>query len=108
MANNKSEKNTGKPQKGVAGENTGGKARKAIKKAKARSATNTSIGKAVNRDPDTIRQIESGRIENPPADLAGNVAKARSVKKDEEKADMTGIRHMSFEESMKIASRRGK
>ncbi len=68
-----------KPEKGVAGENTGPKARAAIKKAKNRGATNETIGRAANRDPDTVKQIESGRIENPPADVAGKVAKAKSA-----------------------------
>lgn len=66
-------------QKGVAGENTGGKARSEIKKAKSRGATNESIAKAVNRDPDTIRNIASGNIENPPPDVVENISKAKSV-----------------------------
>lgn len=71
-----------KPEKGVAGENTGAKARAAIKTAKARGATNKSIGRASNRDPDTIRQIESARIENPPADVAAKVSGAKSIAAD--------------------------
>ncbi len=66
-------------KKGVAGENTGGKARSAIKKAKARGATNESIAKAAKRDPDTIRNIASGNIENPPPDVVANIPKAKSV-----------------------------
>lgn len=69
-----------KSQKGVAGINTGAKARKAIRKAKKRSATNESIARATNRDPSTIQQIESGSIKNPPSNLIKNVAKAKSVK----------------------------
>lgn len=93
-----------KPQKGVAGENTGGKARTAIKKAKGRSATNETIGKATNRSASTIGQIESGIIANPPADLPGKVKNAKSVK--EKREDMFG--HMTFNDSLKLAVEHGK
>ena len=73
-----------KSQKGVAGENTGGEARREIKKAKSRGATNESIGKATNRDEDTIRNIASGNIKNPPSNLVDNIKKAKSVKKRED------------------------
>lgn len=95
-----------KPEKGVAGENTGGKAREAIKKAKKGSATNETIGKATNRSASTIGQIERGSIENPPADLPGKVGKAKSVKDKEKRHD--GFGHMTFDESMKLAVEHGK
>jgi len=67
-----------KPKKGVAGKNTGAKARAAIRKAKARGATTKTIAEATNRDDSTIQGIASGEIKNPPSDLADNVAKAKS------------------------------
>lgn len=93
-----------KPQKGVAGEDTGGKARQAIKKAKDRSATNETIGAATNRSASTIGQIHAGTIKNPPADLHGKVKKAKSVK--EKREDMIG--HMTFNDSVKLAAEHGK
>lgn len=94
-----------KPQKGVAGEDTGGRARKAVKKAKDRNATNETIGKATNRSASTIAQIHTGTIKNPPADLAGKVSKAKSIKK-EKREDMFG--QMSFQDSLKLAVDHGK
>lgn len=93
-----------KPEKGVAGENTGGKAREAIKKAKSHSATNASIGEATNRSASTIAQIDAGTIENPPANLAANVGKAKSVKEKRE----DGFGQMSFNDSLKLAAEHGK
>lgn len=94
-----------KPKKGIAGEDTGDKSRKAIKKAKARGATDASIGKAANRDESTIGQIERGSIKNPPEDLAGNVKKAKSIKKE---TRHDGFGQMSFNDSMKQAVEHGK
>lgn len=70
-----------KPKKGVAGKNTGKSARAAIRAARARGATTADIARAANRSASTISQIESGEIENPPANLAANVRKARGRKK---------------------------
>ena len=70
-----------KPKKGTAGKSTGGKARAAISKAKSQGATNESIAKAARRDASTISAIASGKIKNPPANLAGNVRKAKKGNK---------------------------
>jgi len=103
MPEDKSEKEE-KPEKGTAGKNTGTAARKAIEKAKGRGATAESIGKATNRDESTITQIAAGSIKNPPADLAGNVAKAKTVKKERH----DGFGEMSFQDSLKLAQNHGK
>lgn len=77
----KAAKKKAAPKKGVAGKGTGPKARAAIRKAKARGATNKTIGAVTNRDEKTIAGIAAGDIKNPPSDLAPRVSKARSVKK---------------------------
>lgn len=105
MPEHKSKKED-KSEKGVADENTGGKAREAVKKAKDRGATNETIGKATNRSASTIAQIHAGTIENPPADLPGNVKKAKSVKDKEKRHD--GFGHMTFDQSLKLAADHGK
>ena len=70
-----------KPKKGVAGKNTGGKARAAIKAKKRAGATTKQIARAAKRSPSTISGIASGKIKNPPKNLAGNVRKAKTTKK---------------------------
>ena len=61
-----------KPKKGVAGVNTGGKTRKAIRAAQAKRCSIKSIAASSNRSPGVISSIKSGVIKNPPS----NVAKA--------------------------------
>ncbi len=70
-----------KPMKGVAGKGTGAKARKAIKSANKRGATDKDVGRATNRSASTISQIKSGDIKNPPKNLAANARKAKASKK---------------------------
>jgi len=74
-------KKASKPKKGVAGKNTGAKARKAIRKQVKKGSTLKQIGTATGRDDGTIGRIESGEIKNPPADLAAKVSKAKVTKK---------------------------
>ena len=70
-----------KPKKGVPGTKTGAAARKAIR-AKVKSGCSLAeIGNMANRDASTISAILSGEIKNPPANLAGNVRKAKCKKK---------------------------
>jgi len=77
----KAKKAAKKPQKGVAGKNTGAAARKAIDEKQKKGLTNEQIGKAAKRSPGVISAIDRGVIKNPPSDLAGNVRKAKGKKK---------------------------
>lgn len=70
-----------KPQKGVAGDDTGGKTRRAIREMLKKGATIESIAAAADRDSSTIEQILRGSIENPPSDLAGKIRNAKIIKK---------------------------
>lgn len=83
MSNNQLAENGNPPQKGVAGEDTGSEARRAIREMLKKGATIESIAAAANRDAGTINQILRGDIENPPSDLAANVRKAKIIKLDE-------------------------
>lgn len=69
-----------KNMKGVAGKNTGSKARAAIRKAQSAGATLKSIGVATNRSASTISQIASGEIKNPPKTLVSKISKAKKSK----------------------------
>lgn len=64
-----------KPKKGVAGKNTGAATRNALKGK--RSYTDKQVGRKVNRSGSTLSQIRTGSIRNPPANLAGNIRKAK-------------------------------
>lgn len=70
-----------KPRKGVAGKGTGGSARKAIRAAQKRGCTLSSIARSTRRDPSTIGDIASGKIKNPPRNLAGAVRKCKAKKR---------------------------
>lgn len=70
-----------KPKKGTAGKNTGGKTRKAIATKTKSGLTLKQIGRASNRKPSTIGKIASGTIKNPPANLAGQIRKAKVKKR---------------------------
>ena len=65
-----------KPTKGEAGKNTGSKTRSAIKSAQDKGCTLAQIAAGSNRDASTISAIKSGKIANPPANLATAVQKA--------------------------------
>ena len=69
------------PKKGVAGKKTGAKTRKAIDKAQAKGSTNKQIARAAGRSESVISAIDNGTIKNPPANLAGKIAKAKVTKK---------------------------
>lgn len=56
-------------KKGVSGKGTGANARAAIQKAIDGGHSLEEIGMAAGRDADTISQIRSGRIKNPPPEL---------------------------------------
>lgn len=70
-----------KPKKGVAGKNTGGAARKAIRTKEKQKLTQADIARAAMRDPSTISDIKTGKIKNPPANLAAKIRKAKPKKK---------------------------
>ncbi len=69
------------PKKGVAGKNTGGKTRAAIKSKKRAGSSVKQIAKAGMRHPSTIQSISSGEIKNPPRNLAGKIRKAKTTKR---------------------------
>ncbi len=66
--------------KGVAGNGTGGAARKAIRAKVAAGWTMAEIGKLANRSASTIEQILSGAIKNPPKELASMITSASTKK----------------------------
>ena len=74
-----------KPKKGVAGDKTGAKTRKAIDKAQAKGSTNKQIARAAGRSESVISAIDIGTIKNPPADLAKKIAKSKVTKKKKKK-----------------------
>ena len=63
------------PKKGVAGVGTGAKTRAAISEAQKNGCSLAEIGKLANRDPSVISAIKSGKIKNPPADVATDIQK---------------------------------
>ena len=67
--------------KGEEGKKTGGRVRKAIRKAVKRGATIKSIATAANRSPGVISDILSGEIKNPPASILPRISKAKAKKK---------------------------
>ena len=72
---------TAAPKKGVAGNKTGGKARKAIAAKKKAGSTTKQIASAAKRSESVISAIASGEIKNPPANVASNIKKAKTTKK---------------------------
>jgi orotate phosphoribosyltransferase len=70
-----------KPQKGVAGKNTGGAARKAIRAAEAKGKTVKQIASSARRSPSVVSAIKSGEIKNPPSNVAKNIRKGTSKTK---------------------------
>ena len=60
-------------KKGMAGKNTGPKAKKAIKVKRKQGATLDRIAKAAKRSVDTISDIQSGKIKNPPSDVVKRI-----------------------------------
>lgn len=74
-----------KMQKGVAGNKTGAKARKAIKDAEKAGLTQAEIAKSAKRSIATIRNIKSGDIKNPPAYVEKDIKKATSRAKRKSK-----------------------
>lgn len=65
-----------KPEKGIAGVGTGAKTRAAISEAQKAGCSLEEIGDLADRSPDTLSQIKSGRIKNPPSDLAKKIQDA--------------------------------
>lgn len=65
-----------KPQKGVAGKNTGAATRAAIAAQKRQGKTTGAIAIAAMRSESTINNIASGNIKNPPKNLAVKIRKA--------------------------------
>lgn len=63
-------------KKGVAGDKTGGPARRAIEAAIGRGCTTAQIAKAAKRSASVIGQIRRGEIKNPPAELVSAVVGA--------------------------------
>ena len=78
MADSKKKAST---KKGASVKGEGGKARKAIAKARKAGATTKTIAKAAMRDDSTIALIENGTIKNTPKGLAGKIAKAAKPSK---------------------------
>jgi len=70
-----------KPKKGVAGNKTGAKTRKAISSKRKGGSTTKQIAKAANRHPSVINDIESGAIKNPPSNLAAKIRKSKTGKR---------------------------
>jgi predicted transcriptional regulator len=76
----KAKKAAKKPQKGVAGKNTGASTRKAIRAKEKQGITQVDIAKAAMRDPSVISDISKGKIKNPPSNLAAKIRKAKKKK----------------------------
>ena len=68
-------------KKGASVKGEGGKARKAIAKARKGGATTKDIARAAMRDDSTIALIENGTIKNTPKGLSGKISKAKKSSK---------------------------
>lgn len=67
-----------KSQKGVAGDNTGPAARKAIADQRKEGSTTEDMAIAAKRSADTILAIETQIVKNPPASVVAAIRKAKS------------------------------